>query len=102
MKKKNNSLKNTNIVNLNFDTDFWRPNDSAEYYIATDTNNYLCIINARKELVHKTDIVINQLVTSAYCTTWDETLTVILEDQTAYDINIMTFEYTQYTYASVY
>ncbi|MBQ9659576.1 MAG: hypothetical protein IJV31_12650, partial [Clostridia bacterium] len=47
-----------NTKSYDFDTDFWRPNDSAEYYIATDINNYLCIINAKKELVHKTDIVI--------------------------------------------
>ena len=85
-----------------FDTKTWYPNDSAEYYIATDMNNNLCIVNSKKELVHKTDIVVDKLITSAYVSSDDEILTVIMEDSTAYNINIKTFEYNKYKYASGY
>lgn len=91
-----------NTKSYDFDTKTWYPNDSAEYYIATDMNNNLCIVNSKKELVHKTDIVIDKLITSAYVSSDDEILTVIMEDSTAYNINIKTFEYNKYKYASGY
>lgn len=114
--EKNNSQNNTerkyfiekkinctpNTKSYDFDTKTWYQNDSAEYYIATDVNNNLCIVNSKKELVHKTDIVVNKLITSAYVSSDDEILTVIMEDSTAYNINIKNFEYNKYKYASGY
>ncbi len=91
-----------NTKSYDFDTKTWYPNDSAEYYVATDANNNLCIVNSKKELVHKTDIVIDQLIVSAYVSVDEENLTVILQDSTAYNINIKTFEYNKYKYASGY
>lgn len=90
------------IISWTPNTKTWYPNDSAEYYIATDMNNNLCIVNSKKELVRKTDIVVDRLITSAYVSSDDEILTVIMEDSTAYNINIKTFEYNKYKYASGY
>lgn len=91
-----------NTKSYDFDTKNWRPNDTAEYYVATDKNNNLCIVNSKKKLVHKTDIILNKLIESAYCSSDTNILTIILEDTTAYDINITTFKYTKYKYASGY
>lgn len=88
-----------NTTSYDFNTKKWIPNDSAEYYVATDINNKLCIVDSEKNLVKKFDIVISDLISSAYVAEWENILTVIQKDQTAYDIDITKFTYTQYKYA---
>ena len=91
-----------NTTSYDFNTKQWLPNDTAEYYVATDKDNKLCIVDREKNLVKKFDIVITDLITSAYVAEWEKTLTIIQKDATAYDINITDFTYRQYQYASVY
>ena len=46
LKKKNNSLKNTNIVNLNFDTDFWNDCFSIQ---KENKNKQISLSNKKKK-----------------------------------------------------
>ena len=91
-----------NTTSYDFNTKKWLPNDSAEYYVATDKDNKLCIVDREKNLVKKFDIVITDLITSAYVAEWEKTLTIIQKDATAYDINITAFTYRQYQYTDGY
>lgn len=89
-------------TSYDFNTKKWFPNDSAEYYVATDKDKKLCIVDAEKKLIKKLDIVITDLISSAYVFEPENTLTVIQKDSTAYDIDITNFTYKQYKYASGY
>ena len=88
-----------NTTSYDFNNKKWLPNDLAEYYVATDKDNKLCIVDKAKKLVKKFDIVITDLIISAYVAEWENTLTIIQNDATAYDINITDFTHRQYEYA---
>jgi len=89
-------------TSYDFNTKKWLPNDSAEYYVATDKDKKLCIVDRENNLVKKLDIVITDLITSAYVAEWENTLTIIQKDATAYDINIIDFTYGQYQHTDGY
>ena len=74
----------------------WLPNDSAEYYIAIDSNGKLCIVQPIQGFIQKTDILLSTLVTLAY-TNYNDKLVVMQKNGVAYEINVTNFEYRKYT-----
>lgn len=79
----------------NFKEKRWLPNDSAEYYIAIDSNGKLCIVQPIQGFIQKTDILLSTLVTSAY-TNYNDKLIVVQKNGVAYEINVTNFEYRKY------
>lgn len=74
----------------------WLPNDSAKYYIAKSNDGKLCIVNPILEFKQKTDILLNDLVSSAYINS-DKKLVIIQKNGVAYEINVTNFEHRKYT-----
>lgn len=80
----------------NFKEKMWLPNNSAKYYIAKSNDGNLCIVNPVVEFIQKTDILLNDLVSSAYINS-DKKLVIIQKNGVAYEINVTNFEYRKYT-----
>ena len=80
----------------NFKEKTWLPNNSAKYYIAKSNDSKLCIVNPILEFKQKTDILLNDLVSSAYINS-DKKLVIIQKNGVAYEINVTNFEYRKYT-----